>query len=238
MAATSARPTEHIGRRPTAPCGEFMARSTTHRLAGHQRRYRELAAQLADIGYITAGSITDRPRPPAAGRHAHLLRPQAARRRHHRLHPNAASSPGTAGPSPSCSPTSPPAPGPHRSRHPSPAFPSWPPRRMGGGETSCLTLGNAAIIHAGTCSVAHCPMSLSRCAPRPAPTLSTLAASAARPGRTGLAVVCGAGMGTAAVASVSAGFVAFSSSTCIAATSDLRIRSDRPTPRAASGSLL
>ena len=37
-----------------------MARSTTHRLAGHQRRYRELAAQLADIGYITAGSITQR----------------------------------------------------------------------------------------------------------------------------------------------------------------------------------
>jgi hypothetical protein len=57
-------------------------------------------------------------------------------------------------------------------------------------------------------------------------------------GTTGLAVVCGAGVGTAAVASVSAGFVAFSSSTCIAATSDLRIRSDRPTPRAASGSLL
>ena len=37
-----------------------MARATTQDLAGHQRRYRELAAQLADLGYITAGSITRR----------------------------------------------------------------------------------------------------------------------------------------------------------------------------------
>ena len=37
-----------------------MARSTAQRLASHQRRYRELAAQLADVGYIAAGSITHR----------------------------------------------------------------------------------------------------------------------------------------------------------------------------------
>ncbi|MGB8380453.1 MAG: DUF6788 family protein, partial [Dermatophilaceae bacterium] len=35
-------------------------RSTAQRLASHQRRYRELAAQLADVGYIAAGSITHR----------------------------------------------------------------------------------------------------------------------------------------------------------------------------------
>ena len=37
-----------------------MARSTAQRLATYQRRYRELAAQLADVGYIAAGSITRR----------------------------------------------------------------------------------------------------------------------------------------------------------------------------------
>lgn len=37
-----------------------MARSATQRLATCERRYRELAAQLADIGYIAAGSITHR----------------------------------------------------------------------------------------------------------------------------------------------------------------------------------
>jgi len=37
-----------------------MARSTAQRLATYQRRYRELATQLADVGYITAGSITRR----------------------------------------------------------------------------------------------------------------------------------------------------------------------------------
>lgn len=37
-----------------------MARSTAQRLAGHARRYRELAGQLADLGYISAGSITRR----------------------------------------------------------------------------------------------------------------------------------------------------------------------------------
>ena len=37
-----------------------MARSTAQRLATYQRRYRELAAQLADVGYIAAGRITRR----------------------------------------------------------------------------------------------------------------------------------------------------------------------------------
>jgi hypothetical protein len=37
-----------------------MARSIAQRLTTHQRRYRELAAQLADVGYIAAGSITHR----------------------------------------------------------------------------------------------------------------------------------------------------------------------------------
>ena len=37
-----------------------MARATAQRLAGYERRYRELAAQLADLGYISAGSITHR----------------------------------------------------------------------------------------------------------------------------------------------------------------------------------
>ncbi|MGH8829453.1 MAG: DUF6788 family protein [Jiangellaceae bacterium] len=37
-----------------------MARSTAQRLATYRRRYRELAAQLADVGYIAAGSITRR----------------------------------------------------------------------------------------------------------------------------------------------------------------------------------
>ena len=37
-----------------------MARSAAQRLATYQRRYRELAAQLADVGYIAAGSITRR----------------------------------------------------------------------------------------------------------------------------------------------------------------------------------
>ena len=37
-----------------------MARSTAQRLATYQRRYRELVAQLGDVGYIAAGSITCR----------------------------------------------------------------------------------------------------------------------------------------------------------------------------------
>lgn len=37
-----------------------MTRSTSHRLAALQRRYRALAAQVADVGYIAAGSITHR----------------------------------------------------------------------------------------------------------------------------------------------------------------------------------
>ncbi len=34
-----------------------MARSTTDRLAAHQARYRELAERIAEIGFITAGSL-------------------------------------------------------------------------------------------------------------------------------------------------------------------------------------
>lgn len=37
-----------------------MARSTAQQLAAYRRRYRQLAAQLADVGYIAAGSITSR----------------------------------------------------------------------------------------------------------------------------------------------------------------------------------
>lgn len=37
-----------------------MARSTANQLAGYEARYRELAAQLADIGYIAAGSLAQR----------------------------------------------------------------------------------------------------------------------------------------------------------------------------------
>lgn len=37
-----------------------MARSTTERLATYQARYAELAGQLAEVGFIAAGSITHR----------------------------------------------------------------------------------------------------------------------------------------------------------------------------------
>ena len=37
-----------------------MARSTKQQLAAYERRYRDLAAQLADIGYIAAGSLAQR----------------------------------------------------------------------------------------------------------------------------------------------------------------------------------
>ena len=37
-----------------------QAASDQGSLAGYQRRYRELAAELADLGYIAAGSITQR----------------------------------------------------------------------------------------------------------------------------------------------------------------------------------
>lgn len=36
------------------------ATTTADRLAGYERRYRQLAAQLADVGLIAAGSITRR----------------------------------------------------------------------------------------------------------------------------------------------------------------------------------
>ena len=34
--------------------------TTTRRLADYQRRYRQLAAQLAEIGFISSGSVTRR----------------------------------------------------------------------------------------------------------------------------------------------------------------------------------
>lgn len=37
-----------------------MARSTAARLAAYERSYRQLAERIADIGYIAAGSITQR----------------------------------------------------------------------------------------------------------------------------------------------------------------------------------
>jgi hypothetical protein len=37
-----------------------LARSNAQRLATYQSRYRELVAQLGDVGYIAAGSITCR----------------------------------------------------------------------------------------------------------------------------------------------------------------------------------
>lgn len=37
-----------------------MARSPQQRLDAYERRYRELAAQLADIGFISSGSLTSR----------------------------------------------------------------------------------------------------------------------------------------------------------------------------------
>ena len=41
--------------------GDDMAnKRTATQLEGYQRRYRELARQLADIGYITAGSVAAR----------------------------------------------------------------------------------------------------------------------------------------------------------------------------------
>jgi hypothetical protein len=37
-----------------------MARSTAAQLAAYQRRYRDLATRVADIGFIAAGTITRR----------------------------------------------------------------------------------------------------------------------------------------------------------------------------------
>lgn len=37
-----------------------MARSTADRLAAYERRYRDLAAQLPDVGFIAAGSVVRR----------------------------------------------------------------------------------------------------------------------------------------------------------------------------------
>ena len=54
-----------------------MARSTEERLAAHERRYRELAEQIADIGFISSGSITRRyTRCSSPGCHCHADPPQ------------------------------------------------------------------------------------------------------------------------------------------------------------------
>jgi hypothetical protein len=55
-----------------------MARATTtDRLAGYERRYRELAEQLAEIGLISSGSITRRyTRCGTAGCRCHADPPQ------------------------------------------------------------------------------------------------------------------------------------------------------------------
>jgi len=37
-----------------------MAETTPNRLADYQRRYRQLAGQLAEIGFISSGSVTHR----------------------------------------------------------------------------------------------------------------------------------------------------------------------------------
>ena len=38
----------------------MVTKRTTDRLAAYERRYRELASQLADIGYIASGSVAAR----------------------------------------------------------------------------------------------------------------------------------------------------------------------------------
>jgi hypothetical protein len=37
--------------------GTHMSRSTADRLAGYQRRYRELAERIAELGFISSGSV-------------------------------------------------------------------------------------------------------------------------------------------------------------------------------------
>lgn len=54
-----------------------MARSTADRLAAYERRYRELASQLADIGLIASGSVVHRyTRCGTAGCRCHADPPQ------------------------------------------------------------------------------------------------------------------------------------------------------------------
>lgn len=53
------------------------ATTTTDRLAGYERRYRELATQLAEIGLISSGSVTRRhTRCGTAGCRCHADPPQ------------------------------------------------------------------------------------------------------------------------------------------------------------------
>lgn len=54
-----------------------MARSTADRLAAYERRYRHLAAQIAEIGLISSGSVTHRyTRCGTAGCRCHADPPQ------------------------------------------------------------------------------------------------------------------------------------------------------------------
>lgn len=54
-----------------------MARTTADRVAAYERRYRELAAQLADIGLIASGSVVRRyTRCGTAGCRCHADPPQ------------------------------------------------------------------------------------------------------------------------------------------------------------------
>lgn len=54
-----------------------MARSTADRLAAYERRYRDLAAQLADIGLIASGTVVRRyTRCGTAGCRCHADPPQ------------------------------------------------------------------------------------------------------------------------------------------------------------------
>lgn len=54
-----------------------MARSTAARLAAYERRYRALAAQLAEIGYLSAGSLALRHnRCGKSGCHCHADPPE------------------------------------------------------------------------------------------------------------------------------------------------------------------
>ncbi len=38
----------------------MTSKATTERLAAYERRYRDLAAQIADIGFISAGTLLER----------------------------------------------------------------------------------------------------------------------------------------------------------------------------------
>jgi hypothetical protein len=65
-----------------------MARSTADRLAAYERRYRHLAAQIAEIGFISSGSVTHRyTRCGTAGCRCHADPPQLHGPYYQREHP-------------------------------------------------------------------------------------------------------------------------------------------------------